>query len=99
MKAITTGILVIALMFTTANAVPSKGDDFNSVVKMIEQFYRVKHVGPFLASRDEGCHDSGAHQGAPRNELRKRAASSSRCLKIRNSTAILRSFVLRLTRR
>ena len=50
MKAITTGILVIALMFTTANAVPAKGDDFNSVVKMIEQFYRVKHVGvPFLA--------------------------------------------------
>ena len=28
----------------------AKGDDFNSVVKMIEEFYRVKHVGiPFLA--------------------------------------------------
>ena len=49
MKAITTGIL-IALMFTTANAVPAKGDDFNSVVKLIEQFYNVKHQGiPFLA--------------------------------------------------
>ena len=50
MKAIATWILVIAMMLTTANAVSAKGDDFNSVVKMIEQFYRVKHVGlPFLA--------------------------------------------------
>jgi hypothetical protein len=50
MKAIATRILVVALMFTTANVVHAKGDDFNSVVKMIEQFYRVKHVGlPFLA--------------------------------------------------
>jgi hypothetical protein len=30
--------------------VHAKGDDFNSVVKMIEDFYRVKHIGiPFLA--------------------------------------------------
>jgi hypothetical protein len=50
MKAITTTILVIAMLLTTANVVSAKGDDFNSVVKMIEQFYRVKHVGiPFLA--------------------------------------------------
>jgi hypothetical protein len=50
MKAIATRILVIALILTTANAVHAKGDDFNSVVKIIEQFYRVKHVGvPFLA--------------------------------------------------
>src|SRR5215218_1328492 len=50
MKAITTTILVIAMFLTTANVVSAKGDDFNSVVKMIEQFYRVKHVGiPFLA--------------------------------------------------
>ena len=54
MKAITTRILVVALIFigilTTANVGHTKGDDFNSVVKMIEQFYRVKHVGiPFLA--------------------------------------------------
>ena len=50
MKAIATWILVVAMIFTTANAAPAKGDDFNSVVKMIEQFYRVKHVGiPFLA--------------------------------------------------
>ena len=49
MKAIATWILVIA-MLSTVNAAPAKGDDFNSVVKMIEQFYRVKHVGiPFLA--------------------------------------------------
>ena len=50
MKAITTTILVIAISLTTANVSHAKGDDFNSVVKMIEQFYRVKHVGiPFLA--------------------------------------------------
>ena len=49
MKAIATWILAIA-MLSTVNAAPAKGDDFNSVVKMIEQFYRVKHVGiPFLA--------------------------------------------------
>jgi len=50
MKAIATWILVIAMVLTTTNAVSAKGDDFNSVVRMIEQFYHVKHVGiPFLA--------------------------------------------------
>lgn len=50
MKAIATRILVAAMILTTANVVHAKGDDFNSVVKMIEQFYHVKHVGiPFLA--------------------------------------------------
>ena len=50
MKAIATWILVVAMTLTSANAVSAKGDDFNSVVKMIEQFYRVKHEGiPFLA--------------------------------------------------
>src|SRR4026208_1736068 len=50
MKAIVTTVLVVAMTLTTANVVGAKGDDFNSVVKMIEQFYRVKHVGiPFLA--------------------------------------------------
>jgi hypothetical protein len=50
MKAIATRVLVITMFLTTANVVHATGDDFNSVVKMIEQFYRVKHVGiPFLA--------------------------------------------------
>jgi len=50
MKAIATKILVIAIVLASANVVHAKGDDFNLVVKMIEQFYRVKHVGlPFLA--------------------------------------------------
>ena len=50
MKVIATWILVVAMILTTVNAVQAKGDDFNSVVKVIEQFYRVKHVGvPFLA--------------------------------------------------
>ena len=39
--------LALALVAEVASA---KGDDFNSVVKTIEQFYGVKHVGiPFLA--------------------------------------------------
>ncbi len=54
MKSITTRILLVTMtltvVLTTANVARAKGDDFNSVVKMIEQFYRVKHVGiPFLA--------------------------------------------------
>lgn len=50
MKAIATSVLLLAMFLTTANVVGAKGDDFNSVVKMIEQFYRVKHIGvPFLA--------------------------------------------------
>jgi len=50
MKAIATKLLTILMVLMTANVVHAKGDDFNSVVKMIEQFYRVKHVGiPFLA--------------------------------------------------
>lgn len=54
MKSITTRILLVTMILTavltTANVAQAKGDDFNSVVKMIEQFYRVKHVGiPFLA--------------------------------------------------
>ena len=54
MKSIVTRILVVTVILTgiltTANVTQAKGDDFNSVVKMIEQYYRVKHVGiPFLA--------------------------------------------------
>ena len=40
---------IVLLAISTA-VVRAKDDDFNSVVKMIEQFYRVKHQGiPFLA--------------------------------------------------
>lgn len=46
-------VLVLVLMLAphvVPNVVEAKGDDFNGVVKMIEQFYGVKHVGiPFLA--------------------------------------------------
>ncbi|HJP93026.1 MAG TPA: hypothetical protein VJ875_13800 [Pyrinomonadaceae bacterium] len=49
MKTSFTVILLLAFM-TMATLVYAKGDDFGSVVKMIEQFYRVKHEGiPFLA--------------------------------------------------
>ena len=52
MKQIATKIFIVffVLLFTSVTVVHAKGDDFNSVVKMIEEFYRVKHVGiPFLA--------------------------------------------------
>src|SRR3982750_58670 len=47
----TTFITIMLLTaLTSTTVVHAKGDDFNSVVKMIEQFYRVKHEGiPFLA--------------------------------------------------
>lgn len=42
--------IAIILLTFASTAVHAKGDDFNSVVKMIEQFYGVKHQGiPFLA--------------------------------------------------
>ena len=41
---------VALVLLLAANDARAKGDDFNSVVKMIEQFYGVKHQGiPFLA--------------------------------------------------
>jgi len=46
-KALATLSLALVLPLV---AVQAKGDDFKSVVKLIEQFYGVKHVGiPFLA--------------------------------------------------
>lgn len=48
MKKIFCAIVLVAL--ASASVVYAKDDDFSSVVKMIEQFYRVKHQGiPFLA--------------------------------------------------
>ena len=41
---------IALLLFASVPVVHAKGDDFNSVVKMIEEFYNVKHEGiPFLA--------------------------------------------------
>jgi hypothetical protein len=50
-------ISAIALLFLCSiHAASAKGDDFNSVVKMIEQFYGVKHEGiPFLAKAGMGA--------------------------------------------
>ena len=43
-------VFAIVLAFAFGPAVQAKGDDFGSVVKIIEQFYHVKHQGiPFLA--------------------------------------------------
>src|ERR687890_714844 len=44
-----TFLAIILLIFATTT-IQAKDDDFKSVVKMIEKFYGVKHVGiPFLA--------------------------------------------------
>ena len=44
-------VVVALLVLVSVSSVHAKGDDFNSVVKMIEQFYGVKHQGiPFLAN-------------------------------------------------
>ena len=43
-------LLCLLCLFVDTVLVQAKGDDFNSVVKLIEQFYGVKHQGiPFLA--------------------------------------------------
>lgn len=45
-----TSAVVVIVLSLAAQVAHAKGDDFNSVVKMIEQFYGVKHEGiPFLA--------------------------------------------------
>lgn len=50
MKTIRIAALGLALVLPATVFVQAKGDDFNSVVKLIEQFYGVKHEGiPFLA--------------------------------------------------
>lgn len=44
------GAMVLVVVLMTPIVVAAKGDDFKSVVNMIEEFYRVKHQGiPFLA--------------------------------------------------
>jgi hypothetical protein len=43
------GLIIVATLIFSVDA-KAKGDDFNAVVKMIEQFYHVKHQGiPLLA--------------------------------------------------
>lgn len=50
MKTLLTKIFIAVVLVAFSTPVQAKDDDFNSVVKMIEQFYGVKHVGiPFLA--------------------------------------------------
>ena len=50
MKTLLTKIFIAVALVAFSTPVQAKDDDFKSVVKMIEQFYGVKHVGiPFLA--------------------------------------------------
>jgi hypothetical protein len=50
MKNINTKYFIVIALLLFSLPVHASGDDFNSVVKMIERFYRVKHQGiPFLA--------------------------------------------------
>jgi hypothetical protein len=64
MKAITIRIFVaiLVVVFASATLVRANDDDFKSVVKMIEQFYRVKHAGiPFLAKAGMKVATTAAH--------------------------------------
>lgn len=50
MKRPLASVLLIALLCIAPASVEAKGDDFGAVVKVIEEFYQVKHKGiPFLA--------------------------------------------------
>ena len=50
MKTLLTKIFIAVALVVFSTPVQAKDDDFKSVVKMIEQFYSVKHEGiPFLA--------------------------------------------------
>ena len=50
MKTLLTKIFIAVVLVVFSTPVQAKDDDFKSVVKMIEQFYGVKHQGiPFLA--------------------------------------------------
>jgi len=53
MKRIATKIFIALLLFASVPFVQAKGDDFNSVVKMIEDFYRVS-TSEFRFSRKPG---------------------------------------------
>ena len=56
-----TFLAIVLLIFATTTA-QAKGDDFNAVVKMIEKFYSVKHVGiPFLAKAGMKVATTAAH--------------------------------------
>jgi len=49
-KILAAGMVAVGLLLTLAPPTQAKGDDFGAVVKLIEQFYHVKHQGiPFLA--------------------------------------------------
>lgn len=50
MKRSTLMLIVLATLLLSVQVEASKSDDFGSIVKMIEQFYNVKHTGvPFVA--------------------------------------------------
>jgi hypothetical protein len=49
-KIIAGGMLAVALSSTFVSTIDARGDDFSAVVKVIENYYHVKHTGiPFLA--------------------------------------------------
>ena len=76
-RKVSTGIS-IALLLTSlcVSAAHAKGDDFNSVVRMIEQFYNVKHEGiPFLAKA--GLKVVGAAARIKGGEVRRLAEAGS----------------------
>jgi hypothetical protein len=50
LKIVASGMLAVALSSVLLSTVDARGDDFGAVVKVIENYYHVKHTGiPFLA--------------------------------------------------
>jgi hypothetical protein len=50
MKRLLVSVLLLTLLCLATTSVEAKGDDFGAVVKVIEEFYGVKHKGlPFLS--------------------------------------------------
>ena len=64
-------IFAVVAVLVLSSAAYAKGDDFNAVVKMIEQFYGVKHEGiPFLAKAGMGAARTAARiKGGPARRL------------------------------
>lgn len=62
MKLLLTTTFIAVALVAFSIPVQAKDDDFNSVVKMIEQFYKVKHQGiPFLAKAGMKVATTAAH--------------------------------------
>ena len=79
-RAAIAALMFVASLLTGMVITQAKDDDFKSVVKMIEQFYNVKHQGlPFLAKA--GIKAASTVARIKGGTARKLEALSLQCLK------------------